>query len=171
MDSTERTKYLSVIASQLRAALPAGEDAVWQAFIKAMSQALDCEAASFFSVNDARRLLTLKFALGPSAKEIANITFGYQGIVGAAAANRRSEISNDVSKDPDFCGKLDRATGFKTKAVLCAPIIHAGDLLGVIELINPRCGAFTETDRELADFLCIAVAKAVHDLRKATGTA
>ncbi|MFA5162473.1 MAG: GAF domain-containing protein [Elusimicrobiales bacterium] len=161
----ERMKLLSSIISKLRAALPEGEAALWQAFIKAMSEAFRCEAASYFKADTEHRTLTLQYALGVCAGEVTDMTIGYEGVVGSAAINLKPIIANDVSKSPEFCDKLDKSTGFQTRAVLCAPVINTGELMGVIELINPQSGSFTDADMELAGFLCLSVARAISEMR------
>jgi len=164
----ERTRILGEIISKIRIALPNGEDALHQAFIKAMSEAFHCEAASYFQADEKQKLLTLKYALGQCANELANLTFGYEGIVGEAAKTQKPLAINDAYKSQEFCDKIDKSTGFKTKAVLCAPVINAGELIGVIELINPQSGSFSEAEMELSGFLCLSVAKAIAEMRKAS---
>ncbi len=63
------------------------------------------------------------------------------GIVGQAAASGQGVIANDVSANPDFFALPDQALKFQTKSVLCCPMRHSGEVVGVIELINKVDGS------------------------------
>ena len=47
-------------------------------------------------------------------------------------------ICQDVSKDPRFFSGVDHQTGFRTRSLLCAPLVHAGAVIGAIEVVNPE---------------------------------
>ncbi len=59
-----------------------------------------------------------------------------QGIASWVVENRRTTIVNNVQMDDRFDGQLDQELDFHTQAVLAAPIIGRGKVLGVIELLN-----------------------------------
>ena len=59
---------------------------------------------------------------------------------------RRSVIINDVSRDKRFDPRLDKVTGFKTRSILCAPLISRGRIIGVVELLNKKKGRFSRED-------------------------
>ncbi|MDY6970229.1 MAG: SpoIIE family protein phosphatase [Spirochaetota bacterium] len=44
-----------------------------------------------------------------------------------------NDVYGDVRFDPNF----DKLTGFKTKAIICVPLLYKGKLLGAIQAINP----------------------------------
>jgi diguanylate cyclase (GGDEF)-like protein len=52
------------------------------------------------------------------------------------ARSGESVIVNDVSSDPRFYGEIDRASGFRTRSLLCVPLRRAGQIIGVIEVAN-----------------------------------
>jgi signal transduction protein with GAF and PtsI domain len=168
MGIDEQTKTVAEIKSLLLEAMPQGEDSLWQAFIQALCKNLHCEAASYFSADDEHRLLTLRFAAGNCAEDLTNLTFGYKGIVGEVALQRKTLLVNNVEKDPAFCKAVDKASGFKTRAILCVPILHGKLLLGVLELLNPDCGAFSDTDRTITEQICAEAAKIVGEMHSAS---
>ena len=53
--------------------------------------------------------------------------------------------------DPRFDASMDAKTGYKTRDVLCVPILVAGEVSGVVQLLNKRDGAFGATDLSLAE--------------------
>ena len=80
-----------------------------------------------------------------------------QGIVGRALSEGRVQLVRDTASDPDFSASVDRQTGFRTRSILCAPLIVKGELLGALEAINKRQtrpeldaagGLFADADRE-----------------------
>ena len=49
-----------------------------------------------------------------------------------------------------FADKFDKNNDFRTNNILCVPILNAGVLLGVIQVINKQSGSFTDSDLQLA---------------------
>jgi diguanylate cyclase (GGDEF)-like protein len=74
-------------------------------------------------------------------------------------------IVNDTSRDPRFAGRFDSKTQFRTRSILCAPLISRGRTIGVVEIINRQGGRFTQTDLEvlltLVEPCAIAIENAV----------
>ena len=43
----------------------------------------------------------------------------------------------DAYKHPKFFGAVDRETGFKTRDLLCAPIVNSdNEIVGIIQVVN-----------------------------------
>ncbi|GIY37286.1 dual 3',5'-cyclic-AMP and -GMP phosphodiesterase 11 [Caerostris extrusa] len=69
-------------------------------------------------------------------KEEIRIPWG-NGIVGHVAEYRESLNIPDCYKDGRFCNLVDRRTGYKTRNMLCMPILDAdGEVKGVAQIIN-----------------------------------
>ena len=49
-----------------------------------------------------------------------------------------------------FADKFDKTSAFKTENILCIPILNAGVLLGVMQIINKKTGSFDGADLKLA---------------------
>lgn len=97
------------------------------------------EAASvFFSdMNSPLKDLVLVSAKGPVAKKIigTRIPLG-KGVVGFSVVNGVRLIVNNVNKNPNFYGEVDKKSGFQTRSLLCVPIQCGDRTFGAIELIN-----------------------------------
>lgn len=52
-----------------------------------------------------------------------------------------------------FADKFDKNNDFKTANILCVPILNAGVLMGVMQIINKQTGSFNNADLELAQQL------------------
>jgi len=76
---------------------------------------------------------------------------------------------DDVANDERFTGTIDKITGFKTKSILCVPVILEGEVIGVIEVLNKANGTgFTDDDERLLSILASQAAVAVRNARLAT---
>ncbi|GGW78327.1 general secretory pathway protein GspE [Alteromonas halophila] len=49
-----------------------------------------------------------------------------------------------------FADKFDKGSDFKTNNILCVPILNAGVLMGVMQIINKQSGSFNDADLETA---------------------
>ena len=48
----------------------------------------------------------------------------------------------------DFSRDIDQKTGYKTKTLLCMPIMIQGNVIGVVQMVNKKNGHFTKSDEE-----------------------
>ena len=69
-----------------------------------------------------------------------------QGIVGKVITEGKTDLCNEVKKNPYHLGLFDSQTGYKTKNMLTIPIKANGDIIGAIQLLNKKNG-FTEVDK------------------------
>ncbi|MCP4418651.1 MAG: GAF domain-containing protein [Chloroflexi bacterium] len=58
------------------------------------------------------------------------------GIAGWVAQHAEAIIVPNVQTDPRFSPRIDQAFHFKTRSLLCVPIIFNGRILGVIQALN-----------------------------------
>ncbi len=120
-----------------------------EAITKAACQALECDRASLFQYDPQTEEL---FTRVVTELEIAEIRHRIgHGISGDVARSRQLANVSDPAADPRWDSSIDRATGYRTRNLLVAPLLspHDGKLLGVIELINKLDGPFTEFDEQL----------------------
>jgi phosphoserine phosphatase RsbU/P len=89
-----------------------------------------------------------------------------RGLVGACAAQRAAIHVPDCYADPRFNAEVDRQSGFHTRCMLSLPLVdHQSDLVGVLQLLNKRGGAFADRDLELAEALAAQCAVALTRVR------
>ncbi|NCB62111.1 MAG: GAF domain-containing protein [Clostridia bacterium] len=70
-----------------------------------------------------------------------------EGVAGQVVASGRSAIVQDCQSDPRWAGKVDAATGFRTRSMVCVPLSWKGQAFGCIQIINKTDGTeFDETD-------------------------
>lgn len=89
-----------------------------------------------------------------------------KGIVGVAMTERRLVRVDDAARDDRFYKEADLSTGWKTRALLAAPLLDGEECLGVIEFLNPVGRAvFSEEDERLVEFFAGLVAAALGRVR------
>ncbi|RJR20450.1 MAG: GAF domain-containing protein [Desulfobacteraceae bacterium] len=88
-----------------------------------------------------------------------------QGIAGYVAARGITMIENDVLRSPSFFPEIDQLTGFRTRSVLCVPIISQGRVIGVIEVLNKIGGDFSEDDSEILQSIASSMSIAMENAR------
>ncbi|UCG13052.1 MAG: SpoIIE family protein phosphatase [Deltaproteobacteria bacterium] len=105
----------------------------------------EAEASSLLLYNPERNVLEFASVkdevvgdrAGAILKSSVELEMG-EGIAGWVAENRKSIIIPDAQRDPRFSKRADRKTGFITQSLLCVPLIHRDELLGVINVLNPK---------------------------------
>jgi GAF domain-containing protein len=102
---------------------------------------LNAEAGSLLLMDSHGQNLSFEVVLGPTGKELLGLkTPVGKGIVGTVAETGQPLIINDVAQDPRWNVAFDEATDFKTKDLLCVPMMAHDRVVGVIEVINKLDG-------------------------------
>jgi len=72
------------------------------------------------------------------------------GVMGSVFKNKAPLIINDPYSNPLFFPDVDKRTGFRTRNILCIPLINREkECIGTLQTLNKRTGDFTEEDQEL----------------------
>ncbi|MDA3901390.1 MAG: GAF domain-containing protein [Spirochaetes bacterium] len=120
--------------------------------MEAIKDILHTEASSLLFFDEMTDELVFKAVIGEKS-DLLTEQYRFktsQGIAGWCAANKETLIVNDVYPDPRFNPNFDKITGFKTNAIICAPLLFKGKLIGVIEGVNPiDRDDFNEDDMKL----------------------
>ena len=75
-----------------------------------------------------------------------------QGIAGWVFQHQQPLLINDAYADPRFYQEVDRKTGFRTRNILCLPLINRyRECIGTLQIFNKRSGDFIDDDRELLE--------------------
>ncbi len=112
---------------------------------------LHAEAGSLLLMDAKGKELTFEVVLGPTGADLLGVkTEVGKGIVGTVAKTSEPLIINDVSQDSRWNVKFDEATEFRTKDLLCVPMLSRDRVVGVIEVLNKQDGTvFTQNDCNL----------------------
>ena len=112
------------------------------------------EACSIFLPDPATGELVIHSAHGDSAPQLGSLRVpAGQGIVGAAMGEKKLIRVDDVTRDARFFSQADEQTGWRTKALLAAPLLDGEECIGVIEFLNPQGReSFQREDEELMEY-------------------
>lgn len=112
--------------------------------------------------------LRFEIAVGRGSAKLKGLTIkAGEGVAGWVAREKKPLLITDVSQDPRFSKRADSITRYKTRSIICVPLIAKNKCLGVIELINrPKTKEFTEEDllllTALAGYSAIAIENAIY---------
>ncbi len=143
-ESQNRARVMAALAeSSLAITAALGAKDILQRVLEQVHQALQVEAVSLALITADKTELVIKAATGPVADEVIGLRLKMgEGIAGWVAREGKGAITPDTKKEPQFNQKVDRRTGFETRAIACAPIRSKGETIGVLEAINPVNGTF-----------------------------
>ena len=125
------------------------------------------EACSIFLPDPNSGELVIHSAHGESAPDLGTLRVPKgKGVVGSAMAERKVIRVDRPDEDPRFYRQADEKTGWKTKALLAAPLLDGTECLGVIEFLNPvGRPAFTEGDEHMVEYFAGLVSAALVRIR------
>lgn len=126
---------------------------------------LDAERATLFLLTEDMDHLSAEAALGIDSEGFHIEKM--RGIAGYVFQTGEKAILDDAYKDERFYREIDRKTGFRTKSVLCVPIIRRnGSRIGVVEVLNSRKGRFLPEEIPLLEAIAKQVAVVVLGMRR-----
>ena len=135
--------------------------------IFASKQLLQAEASSLLLYDNDSKLLHFHTVTGEKGKVIKSqsVRLGV-GISGWSAKNKKPVIINNCYKDPRFNKEFDLKSGFKTRNMICVPMVRKKELIGVIQTMNKRGRKiFTAEDLKLFEALAAQCAIAIDNAR------
>lgn len=132
-----------------------------------MTGLVKCEAWSLLLMDPRTNELTFEIVTGPRPDLVREFRIkAGQGVAGWVAKEGQPILIQDAQKDPRFYPVVDGATGFRTRSILCVPLMSKEKILGVIELINKvDRSSFDRHDLELVSTLAGYGAIAIENAR------
>ena len=116
---------------------------VLQNILEQISQALRVEVVSLALIDLQNEELVFRASTGKKSQNVVGIRLKLgQGIAGWVAKEGEGAIVPDVTQDSRFFADVDRQTGFITHAIACAPIRWQGQVIGILEALNPLDNIF-----------------------------
>jgi signal transduction histidine kinase len=128
---------------------------------------MDAEASSVYELDRPKNELFIRLARGDKKDSVRGIRLKVgEGIAGWVAQTARAVVSQDVTKDKRFSTKYDDKTGFKTRSVICVPLISKDEPIGVLQVINKKDGKpFSNSDFKLLTGMAQQVAIAMENAK------
>ncbi len=133
-------------------ATPLNLDQQLQLMVRKISEALDAERATLYFIDEEEGTLTSRVLLGGNIRSI-RLKVG-AGIAGHVAKTGRPLLVEDAYADARFDRSWDERSGYKTRTLVTAPLLdHNGRIIGVVQALNKRQGAFRREDLSLLEVL------------------
>jgi HD-GYP domain-containing protein (c-di-GMP phosphodiesterase class II) len=129
--------------------------------------ALRASASSVLLLDEETDELYFDFAAGEAGHALRKMRLSSEsGIAGWVIHHKRPLIVNDVTKDKRFYKKVDEATDFVTRSIICVPLIVHRKIIGVIEVLNKLDGSeFSEEDLETLTAIASVTAMMIENAR------
>jgi two-component system sensor histidine kinase HydH len=128
---------------------------------------MDAEASSVYELNKEKNEIFVRLARGEKREPIRGIRLKVgEGISGWVVKTGRPVVSQDVSKDKRFSDKYDKKTGFKTRSMICVPLIAKDEPIGALQVINKKSKKpFTQPDFKLLTGMAQQIAVAIENAK------
>src|SRR5689334_23202441 len=152
-------------------------DSILQTIMEKMAEYFRPGTWSLLMVDEAREELYFAIAVGEKAEALKNVRLKVgEGIAGWVAKHGEARIVPDVRTDPFFASRVDEATKWETRSMICVPIRSKHRVLGVIQLVNVTPEHFNDQEvfflQSLCDYAAIAIenARSVEKIQELTIT-
>ena len=160
-EEVERLRTIVEASKLINSSIEA--NSLFESILAVARQELGVERGTLYFVDEAKGEIWSKIADGMQVKEI-RLPMG-KGIAGTVARDGEPVIIYDAYSDERFDPSQDQRTGFRTRSMLCVPIRNRQQrIVGVLQLLNKRTGAFGATDLEflaaISEHMAIAMENA-----------
>jgi phosphoserine phosphatase RsbU/P len=161
----QNTSTLLDLSGQIMARKPLAE--LLGDIIESSKHLLQAEAASLLLYNPEEEKLYFHVVDGGRADIIRqrSVDIG-QGMAGWVAQHRETLHLPDCHADPRFNAEFDKQTGFRTRNMVCTPMVDRNRLVGVLQVMNKSDGGnFSEQDVRFLEYLAAQCAIAIENNR------
>ena len=125
-----------------------------------LSETMDADRGTIYLVDRGAGEVVSRAAHLPELDEI-RLRLG-QGVAGHVAATGDTLSLPAASDDGRFFDGVDQETGYETRSILAVPMRDSrGEILGVVQLLNKRTGAFPASDAGVLQALAQQAAVAI----------
>jgi sigma-B regulation protein RsbU (phosphoserine phosphatase) len=116
---------------------------------------------SVYLLDERRGDLRIAYAVGYPDEIVQHFRLQVgQGVVGAAVAEQRPILINDVASDRRYLGVVENV-----QSILAVPLRHQGKVIGALNLLSDRKDAFTARDEAILRQFGAHVAQAIVNAR------
>lgn len=129
-----------------------------------VTELMEADRSTLYLLSEDGRELWSKVTQGGEVVEI-RLAVG-EGIAGWVAESRQVVNLPDAYEDERFQAAVDVKSGYRTKSILCVPMLSGvGGLFGVLQVLNKTGGPFTAADEDLLSALASQAAIAIENAK------
>jgi len=122
---------------------------------------MEAEASSLLLYDEVEDKLHFQIAQGEKGTLVKQFSVDMgSGIAGWVAKYQQPLVIEDCYSDSRFNPSFDKKTGFRTKSMICVPMMRDGKLIGTMQVINKKDESVF-TNRELKIFTSLAAQAAI----------
>lgn len=146
-------------------------DEILRSTVRLARLSFNAAAASVFLYDHERDVLVFEASSGPGEDRLLGLTLPPdRGIAGWVANTGEPIVIRGVADDARFDRDFAADTGLVPDVIMAAPIEHEGDILGVLEVLDPNLSTVGEIQAidlltELANQSCAALSLLIADRR------
>lgn len=135
-------------------------DVLLSEIVSRTTDLLEADRSTLFLIDTQRQELWSKVLEGSGLREI-RLPFGV-GIAGWVANHGKPLHIKNAYTDKRFNPEFDKRSGYRTRCVLAWPVRRPrGEIIGVIQALNKRDGAFSATDERLLEAIASEIGVAL----------
>jgi len=140
-------------------------DDLLELILSKLTELVEADRATLYLLDEGKKELVSRLVVGDKVRSI-RMKLGH-GIPGMVAQTGKSIRIRDAYADPQFERDWDVLTGYRTKSMLVAPLKnHLGRTIGVIQVLNKKCGQeFSSDDESILSALSTQAAVAIDNSR------
>jgi len=133
--------------------------------MQAATRLMNCEVGSLLLLDEEKKDLFFEVALGEKGEMVKEVRLKVgEGIAGWVAEHSKPLMVADVTKDSRHSIKVDDTSGYKTKNIMCVPVMVKEKVIGVLQAVNKLNNEhFSNEDLELFELLANQVAIAIEN--------
>jgi signal transduction histidine kinase len=135
--------------------------------MKFSEEFINAEASSIFELDEETDELFIRVARGEKKDSIKKVRLKLgEGIAGLVAKTGDPVVVQETDKENRFSNKYDQMSGFKTRSLICVPLILRDKPIGAIEVLNKKNREpFTDADLEILISLSQQIAVAMENAK------
>jgi signal transduction histidine kinase len=139
---------------------------VIQHVVESAQSVIGAEAGSLFLLDAPRQKLSFYIVRGSCAEKLKDMELdAEEGIVGWVVTHKEAVIVNNVQTDTRFCKRIDTMSEFKTRSILCAPLLIKDRIIGALELMNKKDDNFTLLNLKVCEGIASQAAIAIENAK------
>lgn len=105
-------------------------------------------------------------AVGYKAADLINMRVpNGEGVAGWVAREAEPALVANIQNDERFYRAIDELIGTTTQSLIAVPLIHRGDVIGVIEVVNKLDGEFNADDLKMLESMAGTAAVSITNAR------
>ncbi len=147
-ESRRRERAMTALAeSAMAITASVGMEDILHQILMQVQRALGVEAVSLSLVEPDQATLVVRAVSGIiSEKFLQKKTSISDSVCGVVIKTGQHLIVTDTATDERYNPEVEKYIGFRPKAIACVPIHAPGEIIGALEIYNPRNGGFNNDD-------------------------